>query len=318
MKKYFWMLLAAMTLSLGFTACGDDDDPEPKKDDPTQQDNPQNPDQVIKFEDYASTIGMTLQQMLQKHGEPDMQFGNYYSYSFKSGNVENLTIIVNPANNKVSGIMEMLNAKAYTAEQLKAYFDKNYKFYTREVIPANEEEETPEMVTLIYGDKEKMEEATLIVSVTDNTLVTYADPNNQPEEESVEALFDEMNPIDVMDAFLGEPLADVLEDYEDAFMEMGTMYYAPCEDNEWMTAFSLMANEQGTVYSITFFFDDGLEESVILDFFKENGWTVTEAGVIEDEDEDRTIQTYSISKVNVIITYADYMATAVWVSAEDL
>lgn len=311
MKKYFWMLLAAMTLSLGFVACGDDkDDPEPNEQKDPQNQDEQKPDdqKIINFDDCASTIDMPLQQMLQKYGEPTMNFGNVYFYSYEEGNITNLMIKVNQENNKVCMIVQSLKENAYKAEDLKKYFDSKYNFYKKEVIPADEEEGTPEYEVLAYGNTKNPEEATLLIELSGNTDVTYVNPQNQPEEQVSESYFDEMNPADVLAAFFGVPVAEIQEEYEDAFMDMGGMLMASCGDNEWMTSIALQANENGVVTSIIMFFDDGLEEQAILDYFHENGWEIREKGMIDGEDYE--YMEYEFRKGNFVINYGDYIATA--------
>lgn len=310
MKKYFWMLLAAMTLSLGFVACGDDkDDPEPNEQKDPQNQDEQKPDdqKIINFDDCASTIDMPLQQMLQKYGEPTMNFGNVYFYSYEEGNIINLMIKVNQENNKVCMIVQSLKENAYKAEDLKKYFDSKYNFYKKEVIPADEEEGTPEYEVLAYGNTKNPEEATLLIELSGNTDVTYVNPQNQPEEQVSESYFDEMNPADVLAAFFGVPVAEIQEEYEDAFMDMGGMWMAACGENEWMTSIALKTNEEGNVTTIILFFDDGLEEQSILEYFQENGWNIREKGIIHGEDYE--YMEYEFRKGNFVINYGDYMAT---------
>lgn len=310
MKKYFWMLLAAMTLSLGFVACGDDkDDPEPNEQKDPQNQDEQKPDdqKIINFDDCASTIDMPLQQMLQKYGEPTMNFGNAYFYSYEEGNITNLMIKVNQENNKVCMIVQSLKENAYKAEDLKKYFDSKYNFYKKEVIPADEEEGTPEYEVLAYGNTKNLEEATLLIELSGNTDVTYVNPQNQPEEQVSESYFDEMNPADVLAAFFGVPVAEIQEEYEDAFMDMGGMWMAACGENEWMTSIALKTNEEGNVTTIILFFDDGLEEQSILEYFQENGWNIREKGIIHGEDYE--YMEYEFRKGNFVINYGDYMAT---------
>lgn len=300
MKKYLLMLLAAVTVGLVFTACGKDEEEE------KPQPEPEPTPEVIAFENYASTIGKTVQQMLQEFGEPAMNFGSIYFYTFEEGNVEGLTISVNPENNQIYAIVEALKENVYTEEQLKAYFDSKYEFYGKSVIPADEEEGTPAQNTYTYGNTEDPEEATLFINVIGNSSVTYSNPKNQPEEQPLASYFDEMSPEEVLQALLGQPISEVLEEYPDAFMDMAGMYMTACE-NELFTGFALIGDESGAnVASVFFFFDDGLEESAILDYFRSNGWTVTQT---EDVDEEGNALFY-ITKGNYILFYQGWMGTA--------
>lgn len=290
------MLLAA-TLTLGFTACGDDEKEEPQ---PEQEQKPT----VIAFEDYSSTIGMSLNAMLQKYGEPDMNFGSYYAYEFEEGNVSSLTLAVNPDNNQVYLILQMLKENAYKAEDIQAYFASKYYFYNKTVVDADEEENTPAIVTYIYGNTEKIEDATLVISVADNSSVSYSNPKNQPEEQPQDASFDDITPLEVFNNFIGEDIEDIMDEYGNAIIEIAGMYMASTSDNEWMTGFALMVGEDGTVFSVTLFFDDGLEEATILDYFTANGWTCTQSGEADEEG----FLPYTITKDNMTIVYQSYMA----------
>ena len=299
MKKYFLMLLAA-TLTLGFTACGDDEKEEPQ---PEQEQKPT----VIAFEDYSSTIGMSLNAMLQKYGEPSMNFGSYYAYEFKEGNVSSLTIAVNPDNNQVYLIMEMLKENAYKAEDIQAYFASKYHFYAKTVVDADEEEGIPATVTYTYGNTENIEDATLVISVSDNSSVSYSNPKNVPEEQPQDASFDDFTPLDVFNSFMGEDIEDIMDEYEGAIIEIAGMYMGTTSDNEWLTGFALSVGEDGSVTSITLFFDEGLEDSDIIDYFTANGWTCTQNG---EADEEGFIP-YVFTKDNMTINYQGYLATMV-------
>lgn len=295
------MLLAA-TLCLGFTACGDDEKEEPQ---------PEPQPTVIAFEDYSSSIGTTLNAMLQKYGEPTYNFGSYYMYKFESGNVESLTFGINPDNNQVYTIIEGLKENAYKAEDIRAYFASKYYFYEKEEIPADEEEGTPASETYYYGNTENAEEATLVISVTDNDMVGYSNPQNMPEETPI-ADFEDKAPLDIISTFLGMDQEDFLDEYKEYFMEMGGMYMTALSDNDYLTGFGLTASENG-ISVVTFFFDDGLEESAIIDYFKSNNFTVTPTGQLDDEG----CEQYYITNGVIDIVYQNYIAIAMFTDRED-
>lgn len=292
------MLLAA-TLTLGFTACGDDEKEEP-------QPQPEPQPEVIAFEDYSSTIGMSLNAMLQKYGEPTYNFGSYYAYEYETGNVTNLTIAVNPDNNLVYTILESLKEDAYTAEDIRAYFASKYYFYEKEEYPADEEEGTPASETYVYGNTENPDEATLVISVADNYMVGYSNPQNMPAESPVGS-FDEMTPLEVLASFLGQSKADILDEYGDSFTEMGGMYITAITDNDYLTGFAITAPED-VVTVITYFFDDGLEEEAIFEYFRAGGYEVIETGVVDEEG----FKQYLITNGVIDIVYQGYMAVALF------
>ena len=206
-------------------------------------------------------------------------------------------------------IVQILADSAYTEKELKAYFDSRYTYYTMQTIPADEEEGTPASNTYYYGNTQKMEDATLAITLIDNTAVTYTNPTNVPEEVEIVS-FDDMTPSEVVGTFMGADMDELLEDYEGAFMEMNGMYIASAGDNEYFTGFALMVAD-GTVVSITIFFDDGLEEEVILDYYREQGYNIQKTGEVDEEG----FETYLITKDNITITYSSYMATITAVGA---
>ena len=307
MKKYLLMLLAATTLTLGVTSCGDDENEDPNKENPSK---PDQPGKTIDFPNYAEAVDMNLNAMLQKYGEPMMSANGIYMYMFEQGNVAALTFMVNQENNKVYAVNEVLNDGAFTAEDIQAYFAARYTFYDRqETIYTNDEEDAyavPDtIVVCTYGNAPKLEEATLVITVTGNTLVTYTNPTNVPDEPEITNPFDEMEPQQITQMFLGKDSDDILDGYEDAFMEMAGMYMASMEENPYLTGFALSVAD-GRVVAITFFYDDGLDEQTILDYYSEAGYSIRETG---EEDEDGFKQ-YVISDGNISILYQGYMGTA--------
>ena len=77
-----------------FLACGDDDEEnKPSNEQPGDNTggNPEEKPELKGFTDYAADIDMTVQTMLQKYGEPDMNLGKYYMYSFESGSTSAIT-----------------------------------------------------------------------------------------------------------------------------------------------------------------------------------------------------------------------------------
>jgi len=62
----------------------------------------------------------------------------------------------------------------------------------------------------------------------------------------------------------------------------------------------------GRVVAITFFYDDGLDEQTILDYYSEAGYSIRETG----EEDEEGFKQYVISDSNVSILYQGYMGTA--------
>lgn len=292
------MLLAAIALCVGFTACNDDE----------KEPTPQKPDtpEVVDFPDYSSAIDLNLNAMLQKYGEPAMAFGGYYMYMYDEGNVLGLTFIVNEENNKVYSVNEVLNDSVYTEEEIQAYFGAKYKLYRREKTEAYEDEDLyiPAQTVYIYGNTEKEEDATLVITVTGNSSVSYVNPQNVPEEVEPTANLDEMTPMEVVNTFYGKDIDDILDEYEGLFMEMNGVYMTVIEDNEYLSGFALVAND-GVVNEISIFYNDGMEEETLFSYYQENGYTVTATG---EEDEDG-FKPYTITNGVVTIVYQGYIGT---------
>ena len=292
MKKYLLMLLAATSVSLAFTSCSKDD---------KEEEGPQTPE-LIKFEDYSSAVDMTVQAMLKKYGEPAMSFGGYYMYTYETGNVSGLTFIVNEENNQVYSVMEALNDNAYKAEDIQAYFADKYTLYSKSMTEAYEEEGIAAMPVCIYGNAKEADKATLVITVTGNVNVTYINPKNEPAP--VEAAgFDDITPTELVMMFYGQDIEDVLDEYGDTFTEiMPDVYMAVAGDNAYMDSFTLNV-EEGFVTSFTILFNDGLEEDDIFNFYRENGYTVTATGNVDEED----FAEYLITNGVISVLYQGYV-----------
>lgn len=303
MKKYFFMLLAAATLSLGFSACGDDEKDEPTPNNPEQPGTPEQP-KVINFEDYSSAIGMTFQKMMSTYGEPTNNFGNFYSYAFDKGNVASLLIIVNPENNLVYSLTEILKKDAYKAEDIRAYFASKYNAY-EPVEVEYEDEETGEKVTTTtysYGNTKDIAEATLLITVNGNSDVTYSNPKNVYEEPEAEG-FEGLEPDDAVSQFLGADIEDVLDEYEGLFMPVGeTMYMAGVEDSEYLMSFALSV-QNGKVVSVILLYNEDLSDDDIIEYYKQLGYTVIPEG--EDEEGEPIYSfTKDVDGAHIIINYS--------------
>lgn len=300
MKKYLLMLLAATTLSLGFTACGDDD-----KEDPTPS-TPEKP--VITFDDYANCVGIGLNAMMTRFGEPTMNMGTFYMYTLEKGSkTAMLTFIFNPENSTVYGVMQTLNDNAFKAADIKDYFASKYHYYGAET-ESYEDDETGEVIEQVvysYGNTEKKEDATLLIEYDGEISVGYYNPKNEPAEIEPSG-FADMTPEDVVNTFLGESIDDILEEY-DGFSSMGSTYMAFMDENDYMMGFALNVNE-GEVASIVILYNEDLSDEDIIDYYKNAGYTITDTGEI-DEEEGTPIYIFSNSNTRIVYSCSRGVAT---------
>jgi len=302
MKKYLLMLLAATTLSLGFTACGDDDDES------SNPSTPEQTEQLINFEDYSTTIGSTYQSMLSKLGEPGMSFGSYYVYTYEQGNVQSLMIGVNPANNLVYQVMEVMAENVYEAKDIRAYFASKYKAYDP-LISDFEDEETGEIskdTTYVYGNTEKMDDATLVITVDGNEAVTYTNPQNVPVEEEVSGLVG-TTPEEAA-SFLGADINDLIEEYGDVFEDLGGMYMINVDESEYLMTFALMV-EDNIVTSVILLFNEDISDEDIVNYYQSLGYTVQNTGVDEETGSDTYL--FTNADEGIIISYSEGRAVVV-------
>lgn len=306
MKKYFLMLLAASTLCLGFTACGDDEEVTPKTDNNggNKGDNGNNGNQGnqdAESFDYAEAIGMNMRQIIAKYGEPTMGQGTFYAYQFQNKKVASITLVLNPENQQVYNVMEILSENAYTAEEILNYFAGKYTFYGEETYPGDEELEDESSVARTYGNAQKGEDATLLITVTygaGEMSIAYVNPKNAPVNES--GSLADLEPMDII-GFIGQSFEDIDETYEGAFSNQQGMIYASCEDNDWLNGLVLNVDEEGIVTGLTFFFD--VETAEVLNYFRGEGWEISDGEVTEDGP------TYLIVKGDITIDFDGEMGS---------
>ena len=306
MKKYFLMLLAASTLCLGFTACGDDEEVTPKTDNNggNKGDNGNNGNQGnqdTESFDYAEVIGMNMRQIIAKYGEPTMGQGTFYAYQFQNQKVSSLTLVLNPENQQVYNIIEILSENAYTAQEIQNYFAGKYTFYGEETFQGDEELEEEATVARTYGNAQKAEDATLLITVTygaGEMSIAYVNPKNAPVNES--GSLADLEPIDII-GFIGQSFEDIDEEYEGAFSDLQGMIYASCEDNDWLNGLVLDVDEEGIVTGLTFFFD--VETAEVLNYFRGEGWEISDGEVTEDGP------TYLIVKGDITIDFDGEMGS---------
>ncbi|MBP3828765.1 MAG: hypothetical protein ILA06_00455 [Bacteroidaceae bacterium] len=293
MRKYLYALLAATALCLGFTACGDEED----KPEPTPM------PVVITFDDYSTSVGMTLQAMMNKFGEPTMNFSNYYMYTFESGKVASLTFILNPETNTVYGIMQTLAENAYKPDDIKDYFAAKLHVYAPETETYVDEEtgETITSTTYLYGNAEKEDDATLLVEYDGALSVGYYNPKNEPAEVEPVGGFEDATPEGIVGSFLGENINDILEEYGEALTQSGAMYMAFMDENELLMGFALNT-ENDIVTSIVLLYAEELSDEDIIAYYKNLGYTCTDTGEV-DEEEGTPIYQFVNAEEGVAIVY---------------
>ena len=298
MKKYLFMLLAATSLSLGFTSCGDDEKEEPVID-PV----------VIDFDDYSSTVGMTLQAMMNKYGEPAYNFLNYYLYELKCGKTTSLTMVINPENNTVCGLMQWLAEGAYKPGDVLDYLASKYVSYgTRTETEVDEDtEETYTYTIHVFGNTQKEEDATLVIEYDGELEVDYYNPKNEPAEVNPGDDFETITPLEVVDQFLGEDIEDILDQYNN-LMENNGMYMAFMDENELLMGFALNTQER-IVNSIVLLYNEELSDEDIIDYYTKAGYTCTDTGEV-DEDEETPIYLFSNPNTGILITYSGLRGVA--------
>jgi len=280
MKKLFIFLLLAPL----FMACGDDkDEPVPVE---------------LEFADYSSLIGQGYSVMMRQLGEPVENFGDYYLYEPNDGKTEMLMCGVNGETQTIYSIMQTFYTKAYKNADVVEYFKGKLNYYGSETGTMYDEDENEvQVTTYLFGNTTIPDDATLLVTVTDNT-VTYTDPTNIPEEPETEGLGD-IDPIAAVGLFLGQDINDIIDVYGDVFMEMGGMYVASVE-NDYLMTIALTVTD-GAVDSVILLFDEELTDEEIIDYYQQAGYTCTATGT---DEEGETIYTFVNSEAGVSISYS--------------
>ena len=294
MKQKMYLLL--MLVAMLFAACGDDDD-EPKN--PVPEPQPEQP-AVISFDDFSSLIGMSYSSMIKQYPEPAYQFGDFYIYENVKPNVESLTIAVNPDNQTVYMVIEGLKENAYKEADIDAYFKSKLKFYGVEQRDVYDDDENVvgKINDYTYGNTDKAEDATLIVTLSGNEDVVYVNPQNQPEEPDGPAL-DDMTPIDAVNAFILGDLEEIEEEYPGVFTQMGEIYAAFMEENPWLMGVAFTPNGS-FIDTIVLLYNEELSDDDIISYYTEAGYTCTKTGVDEEEGTD----IYTFTNGTYAVTYS--------------
>jgi len=252
--------------------------------------------QAQDFADYSFVIGQSYNQLSHKYADLEELFEGFYSCNPGDGKTESLMMAFND-DLEAYLAMQSLNEGAYTLEQIKAYMDSKYTKYESEIYT---DEETGEVSTTYnYGNTANIDDATLLISFSDNTLVTYSNPKATPEEPETTGI-GKITPIEAAGSFIGKTVDAILEEYPGMFSEMMGMYSAWAnedDENEYLEGIVLTLDDNNMVTGLRLLFV--VDDAELIAYYSGNGYTCTEAGTDEDGS-----KTYTISNGTYTINYA--------------
>ncbi|MBQ8867194.1 MAG: hypothetical protein IJ013_05700 [Bacteroidaceae bacterium] len=296
-KMYLFLMLAAAL----FAACSDDDDDKPKA------------PSTISFEDYSTLVGASYSEMIRQYPEPVMAFGDFYAYENLTPNVEGLTIAINPESQSVYLVMEMLKADAYKEADIDAYFKSKFNFYGVESMDNYDEDGNVVGTTNTYnyGNTEDQAEATLLITLTGNTSVTYINPMNVPVESGGGSSLEEIDPITAVASFLLGEVATIEEEYPDVFSQLNGMYMTFMEENPYLMGVAFTAVD-GFVDSVILLYNEDLTTEDIISYYTEEGYTCTLTGTDEEG-----FEVYTFTNGMISIEYSEGRGVATFVGELD-
>ena len=265
--------------------------------------------QAQDFADYASVVGQSYNQLSRQFSDLEELFEGFYTCSPNDGKTESLMVVFN-GDLEVYMAAQSLNEDAYTLDQIIAYMDGKYTKYEPEVSEYTDED-TGEVITTTtysYGNTPAIEDATLLIVFSDNSYISYTNPKAMPEP--AQGGIGEITPIEAANAFIGETLEDIEDEYPGMFTEMSGMYAAfASEDdtNEYLEGIVLELDDNNVVSEVRLLYMIGDEE--VVAYYTENGYTCTENGTFEEEGE--TYTKYIITNGTFTITYSAGSGTVV-------
>lgn len=284
MKKYFLMMLSAIL----FMACSNDDE---------------NKSAVIDFEDYAQTVGMSYSNMIKTYGEPSMNFGSYYLYEITGKNTQSITVVINPANSTVYSVMQMLGENAYKAEDIKAYFAKNYTLVSNQKDEASGEDYTT------FCNAKSEDQATLVITVSGNESVTYTNPQNEPSEPDGPSL-DDMKPEDAVSTFLGMDEEDFIDQYGDYTFSAEKGKYMILMETDMLMGIGITV-DNGKVTEVTLLYNEDLTDEDIIAYYEKLGFIASDCG--EDEETGAHVYLFMNLTTKEMFRYSDGIGHFVYV-----
>jgi hypothetical protein len=274
--KYLFLMLVAVL----FAACSSDDN------DNGNSNKGEGEKAVIAFDDFSSLINMSYSAMIKQYPNPSMQFGDFYIYENVKPNVETLTISVNPELQSVYMVMEKLKENAYKEADIDAYFKSKFKFIRVE--KQDEYDDDGNVVgstnRYTYANTAKEEDATLVITLTGNDLVSYSNPKNEPAVPDGPTL-DDMTPEEAVSAFLLADQEEVDEEYPGVFSDMAGMYACFMEDNPWLAGIALV-EEDGIYTKVILLYNEDLGDDDVVAYYEEEGYNCTKTGTNDDGDDE--------------------------------
>lgn len=280
-KMFFLLMLAAML----FVGCGDDD----------SNDGPNNNPSVATF-DYSKLIDMSYSDMMKQYPNFTLLFGDFYTWDSVNNSVAGLTVAINSETQTIYYVMEDLNEEACKEADIDAHFKSKYKFYGVEQQDLYDDDQVVGKLNVYtYGNAEKQEDATLVITLSGNESITYTNPKNEPTLPEGPSL-DDMTPIEAVNAFIFADLEEIEEDYPGVFTQMNGMYMCFMEENPWLSGIAFTPVND-FVTSITILYNDEKDDQAIIDYYKEQGYTCIKTGY--DEDDEADIYTISNSEFSI-------------------
>lgn len=289
MKKYFYLLLAAAL----FAGCSDDNDDETIQPGTGTEQPGDNISQSTEEWDYASCLGMNLMQALGKFGDtPAMDMGTMKMYQYEGGKVIDVMLIFND-NEQLYMISASLTENAVTADEMKAYFgsrymliDENSGTYTLgdEDEDGTGDAEEVSYCYLTYADNADANLATVTVNIMvedASATIIYMNPQLVPDlEENPDTIT--MNGIALINEFMGQSIADVLDEYDGLFVTINGEFYCADVTDDYVQVVGLFVTD-GIVDRVRLLCDDITDDEVKA-YCEENGSeTITLDPVVDDE-----------------------------------
>lgn len=315
MKKYFYLLLAAAL----FVGCSEDDGDD-VKDTGTEVPDGGQTQQSAEW-DYTSCLGMNLMQALGKFGDtPFMDMGTMKMYQYETGKVESAMLIFND-NEQLYMVSASLKKDAVTIDELKAYFGSRYVLVSEieeTYTPDNEDEDETagdvEEITshsLSYVDNIEADQPTVTVNITiadASTTIIYMNPQMAPEEEEEPGTIT-MNAFALVDAFMGQNIADVLDEYEGLFTTVVGNFYGAAVTDDYVSMVGLVVTD-GVVGQMRLFYDEVSDDETVA-YYEENGYEIITLEPVVDEDSGESYPHYEFknTEAGFTVDYVDGIAT---------
>ena len=254
--------------------------------------------QAQDFADYSSVLGQSYNQLSRLYPDLEELFAGYYSCAPADGKTESLMMAFND-NLEAYLVMQSLNEGAYTLEQIMTYMDSKYTKYEPETSEYTDEEtgEVISSTTYYYGNTVAIEDATLVIAFADNTALSYTNPQAAPAAPESNGI-GSISPIEAANSFIGKSVDTIQEETDNMFDNSFGMYaaFASEEDeNEYLEGIVLMTDDSNVVTALRLLF--GATDEQVTDYYKNNGYTVTENGTSEEGEPVylMTNGTYSVS-----------------------